>query len=54
MPDARFAGRTVLVCGVAVAGASAARALLDEGADVTLTAREEGPAVRDLVARGAR
>jgi UDP-N-acetylmuramoylalanine--D-glutamate ligase len=53
MPDVRFAGRTVLVCGVAVAGASAARALLDEGADVTLTARDEGPAVPELVARGA-
>jgi len=44
----------VLVCGVGVAGTSAARALLDLGSDVSLTATSEGPSVADLVARGAR
>ena len=47
-------GVRVLVCGVGVAGASAARALLAVGADVALTATAEGAAVPDLVAAGAR
>lgn len=50
----RFAGVRVLVCGVGVAGASAARALLAAGADVALTATTEGAAVASLVADGAR
>ena len=49
-----LAGVRVLVCGVGVAGSSAARALLDVGADVTLTATADGPAVAALVGRGAR
>ncbi len=52
-PGDRFAGRTVLVCGVRVAGEAAARALLVRGARVLLTDRVETPAVADLVARGA-
>jgi UDP-N-acetylmuramoylalanine--D-glutamate ligase len=44
----------VLVCGVGVAGTSAARALLVAGADVALTATTEGETVADLVAAGAR
>ena len=44
----------VLVCGVGVAGTSAARALLVAGADVALTARSESATVADLVAAGAR
>jgi UDP-N-acetylmuramoylalanine--D-glutamate ligase len=52
MADA-LAGR-VLVCGVGVAGASAARALLRRGARVELTATKEGPAVAALVDAGAR
>ncbi len=44
----------VLVCGVGVAGASAARALLARGAQVELTATREGPAVKPLVDAGAR
>ena len=47
-------GRRALVCGVAVAGASAARALLAAGAVVDLCATAEGPLVPDLVAAGAR
>jgi UDP-N-acetylmuramoylalanine--D-glutamate ligase len=47
-------GARVLVCGVGVAGASAARALLAAGANVALTATTEGAAVADLVAGGAR
>lgn len=49
-----LAGARVLVCGVGVAGTSAARALLARGADVALTARDESPAVAGLVASGAR
>lgn len=44
----------VLVCGVGVAGTSAARALLVAGADVALTAKTEGASVTELVAAGAR
>ena len=44
----------VLVCGVGVAGASAARALLAAGADVALTATTEAASVAGLVAGGAR
>ena len=43
----------MLVGGVGVAGSSAARALLDAGAQVSLTASTEGPAVAELVAAGA-
>ncbi|MGN6605543.1 MAG: UDP-N-acetylmuramoyl-L-alanine--D-glutamate ligase [Jatrophihabitans sp.] len=46
-------GRCVLVAGVGVAGASAARALLPRSARVLLTARDRGPAVDELVAAGA-
>jgi UDP-N-acetylmuramoylalanine--D-glutamate ligase len=49
-----LAGRSTLVCGVGVAGASATRALLAAGAPVWLCAATEGPAVADLVAAGAR
>jgi UDP-N-acetylmuramoylalanine--D-glutamate ligase len=48
-----LAGARVLVCGVGVAGTSAARALLDTGAQVLLTALFEGASVPDLVAAGA-
>jgi UDP-N-acetylmuramoylalanine--D-glutamate ligase len=48
-----LAGRQVLVCGVGVAGRSAAQALLRFGAHVSLTATTEGPAVADLVRAGA-
>jgi UDP-N-acetylmuramoylalanine--D-glutamate ligase len=41
-------GRTVLICGVGVAGASAARALLPRAARVLLTAPERSAAVDDL------
>jgi UDP-N-acetylmuramoylalanine--D-glutamate ligase len=44
----------VLVCGVGVAGSSAARALLDLGSEVWLTATSEAPSVAELVERGAR
>jgi UDP-N-acetylmuramoylalanine--D-glutamate ligase len=40
-----LAGRTVLICGVGVAGASAARALVPRAARVLLTARERSAAV---------
>jgi UDP-N-acetylmuramoylalanine--D-glutamate ligase len=50
----QLAGVRVLVCGIGVAGASAARALLSVGADVALTATAEGPALEPLVAAGAR
>jgi UDP-N-acetylmuramoylalanine--D-glutamate ligase len=43
----------VLVCGVGVAGTSAARALLDLGSDVSLAATSEAPSVAGLVERGA-
>jgi UDP-N-acetylmuramoylalanine--D-glutamate ligase len=52
-PGAQLAGVPVLVCGVGVAGASAARALLSVGAHVVLTATTEGPAIEQLVAAGA-
>ena len=48
-----LAGRSVLVCGVGVAGASAARALLARQAVVSLCATSEGAAVAELVAAGA-
>jgi UDP-N-acetylmuramoylalanine--D-glutamate ligase len=54
---ARFApvrGRRVLVYGVGVAGASAARALLSGAAHVSLTDRRETAALPELVAAGAR
>ena len=54
MPARDLAGRRVLVCGVGVAGASAARALSGLGAQVMLSALTEGPAVAALVAAGAR
>ncbi|MEP7177888.1 MAG: UDP-N-acetylmuramoyl-L-alanine--D-glutamate ligase [Pseudonocardiales bacterium] len=44
----------VLVCGVGVAGTSAARALLIAGADVALAASTRGATVPSLVAAGAR
>lgn len=50
---AELAGRRVLVCGVGLAGTSAARALLARGADVALTARDEPPVVAELTAAGA-
>lgn len=50
----QLTGVRVLVCGVGVAGSSAARALLSVGAEVVLTASAEGPAVPELVALGAR
>ena len=53
MADPLHGGR-VLVCGVGLAGASAARALLGPGARVALTALGESPAVAGLVAGGAR
>lgn len=54
MADDPLTGRRVLVCGVGVAGTSAARALLAHGAQVGLTARDEAPAVAGLVDAGAR
>ncbi len=51
---ADFAGRTVLVCGVAFAGAAAARALLARGAHVLLADRRSTDAVGPLEAAGAR
>ena len=50
----RLTDRSALVCGVGVAGASAARALLSAGASVSLCATSESAAVADLVAAGAR
>ncbi|HEY8302018.1 MAG TPA: UDP-N-acetylmuramoyl-L-alanine--D-glutamate ligase [Jatrophihabitans sp.] len=52
-PRPQLSGARALVCGVGVAGTSAARALLAEGAAVLLTATTEGPTVADLVAQGA-
>ena len=49
----QFAGRTVLVCGVAFAGAAAARALLARGATVLLTDRRTTDAVASLEQAGA-
>jgi UDP-N-acetylmuramoylalanine--D-glutamate ligase len=49
-----FAGRTVLVCGVAFAGEAAARALLARGATVLLTDRRITDAVAPLEAAGAK
>lgn len=54
MPPRDLAGRRVLVCGVGVAGTSAARAMLGLGAAVALTATVESPAVPLLVGEGAR
>jgi UDP-N-acetylmuramoylalanine--D-glutamate ligase len=50
---AGLGARSVLVAGVGVAGASAARALLPRAARVALTAANRGPAVDALVAAGA-
>ena len=47
------AGRSVLICGIGVAGTSAARALLPLAARVLLTATVRGDAVDALVASGA-
>ena len=49
----RFADRTVLVCGVGVAGVPAARALLARGARVMLSDSAENESVAPLVAAGA-
>ena len=49
-----FGGRTVLVYGVALAGESAARALLERGARVLLADRRIPPDVTSLEAAGAR
>ena len=46
-------GRTVLVAGLGVSGAAAARVLLRTGARVLLTDAAEPPAVAELVAAGA-
>jgi UDP-N-acetylmuramoylalanine--D-glutamate ligase len=48
-----FHARTVLVCGAAFAGESAARALLERGARVLLSDRQTTPAVPALEAAGA-
>jgi UDP-N-acetylmuramoylalanine--D-glutamate ligase len=50
---ADFAGRTVLVAGAGLAGASAVRALLARGARVLLADRSAGAAVQELAAAGA-
>lgn len=50
----QFAGRTVLVCGVAFAGEAAARALLARGASVLMTDRRVTDAVGPLEAAGAK
>jgi UDP-N-acetylmuramoylalanine--D-glutamate ligase len=49
-----YAGRPVLVAGARVAGAAAARALLRAGATVTVVDRQDGPALAELAAAGAR
>ena len=49
-----LSGRTVLVCGVRLAGEAAARALLARGARVLLGDRERTAAVAPLEANGAR
>ncbi len=49
-----LSGRTVLVCGVRLAGEAAARALLARGARVLLSDRERTAAVAPLEANGAR
>ncbi len=46
-------GRTVVVAGLGVSGAAAARVLLDRGARVLLTDAAEPPVVAELVAAGA-
>jgi UDP-N-acetylmuramoylalanine--D-glutamate ligase len=48
-----YTGRHVLVAGARVAGAAAARALLDLGARVTVLDRADSPALADLRAAGA-
>jgi UDP-N-acetylmuramoylalanine--D-glutamate ligase len=50
----RYDGTRALVCGVGVAGTSAARALLHNRAEVVLTATAESPVVGQLVDEGAR
>ncbi len=49
-----LSGRTVLVCGVRLAGEAAARALLARGARLLLSDRERTTAVAPLEANGAR
>ena len=51
--DFDVAGRTVLVAGAGVAGRAIARALLGVGARVDIADRDDGPAVAELVGRGA-
>src|SRR4051812_15256421 len=46
-------GQTVLVAGLGISGAAAARVLLERGARVLLADAAEPPAVADLVAAGA-
>jgi UDP-N-acetylmuramoylalanine--D-glutamate ligase len=48
-----FGGRSALVCGVGLAGASAARALLGRGTRVLLADRSPGAAVVELCSQGA-
>jgi UDP-N-acetylmuramoylalanine--D-glutamate ligase len=52
-PVVQLTDRTVLVAGLGVSGAAAARVLLGRGARVLLTDAAEPPAVADLVAAGA-
>jgi UDP-N-acetylmuramoylalanine--D-glutamate ligase len=49
----QLAGRSVLVAGLGVSGAAAARVLLARGARVGLTDAQQPPVVADLVAAGA-
>jgi UDP-N-acetylmuramoylalanine--D-glutamate ligase len=52
-PGAPYAGRTVLIAGLGISGAAAARVLLAAGARVLLTDAAGPPAVAELVAGGA-
>ncbi|MGY2085031.1 UDP-N-acetylmuramoyl-L-alanine--D-glutamate ligase [Blastococcus sp. SYSU DS0539] len=52
-PGSVVAGRTVLVAGLGVSGAAAARVLLDSGARVLLADAARPPAVDELTGRGA-
>jgi UDP-N-acetylmuramoylalanine--D-glutamate ligase len=51
--DVQLQGRTVLVAGLGVSGAAAARVLLDRGAHVLLTDAAQPPVVAELVGAGA-
>ncbi len=53
-PEVPGHGGTLLVVGLGLAGRTAARALLDRGYEVTLTAATPGPDLDALVAGGAR